>query len=94
MVTVTETAKEELRHILETTSLESGKYLRLAVPPVWHGEGDFGIVKDGEGSGDQFVDFEGTRVLLVDSDLAKRLSKAILDFKDSPQGPRFTLDVY
>ena len=94
MVTVTDTAKGELRRILETTSLETGKYLRLAIPPVWQGEGDFGIVIDGEGGADQVVDFGGTRILLVESELADSLSKAVLDFKDSPQGPRFTLDVY
>ncbi len=94
MVTVTDRAKEELRRILDTSSLDSGKLLRLATPPVWTGEGDFGVVIDEEGDQDYAVDFQGLKVLLVDADLAQRLSTSVLDFKDSPDGPRFTLDVF
>ena len=94
MVTVTESAKEELRRVLETNSLEPGKYLRLATPPVWEGEGDFGIVIDDMGTHDHVVDFEGVQVLLVDRALDDHLSDAVFDFKESPSGPRFTLDVY
>ena len=94
MVTITENAKEELKRVLETKSLEAGKCLRLAVPPVWTGEGDFGIVIDAEGEGDQAVDHQGLTVLLMDSALAEQLPSAVLDFKESPQGPQFTLDVY
>ena len=94
MVTVTERAKEELLRILETRSLDSGRYLRLTVPPVWVGEGDFGIVIDEEGESDHVVDFRESKLLLVDGELAEHLSAAMLDFKDSPDGPRFTLDVF
>ena len=91
---VTENAKAELNRILETRVLDPGKYLRLTVPPVWTGEGDFGIVIDDEGEGDQAVDFEGRKVLIVGVDLEDKLRYAILDFKESPDGPRFTLDVF
>ena len=94
MVTVTDRAKEELRRIAETNSLDTGKYLRLATPPVWTGDGDFGIVIDEERSGDHVLDLEGTKLLLVDPDLAEPLSKAVLDFKESLDGARFTLDVH
>ena len=94
MVTVTDRAKEELRRIVETNSLDTDKYLRLATPPVWTGDGDFGIVIDEERSGDHVLDLEGTKLLLVDPDLAEPLSKAVLDFKESPDGARFTLDVH
>ena len=94
MMTVTENAKEELRRILETTSLGAGKHLRLATPPAWEGEGDFGIVIDEGRDGDSEVDFEGLTVLLIDPELQERLPNAVFDFKESPHGPRFTLDVY
>lgn len=94
MVTVTDKAKEELRRIVETSSLDTGKYLRLATSPVWTGEGDFGVVIDEERSGDQVLDLEGTKLLLVDPDLAEPLSNAVLDFKETSGGARFTLDVY
>ena len=94
MVKVTDSAKEELSRVLETSSLEPGKYLRLATPPVWDGEGDFGIVIDEKGTHDRAVDFQGVQVLLVDRALDDHLSDAVFDFKQSPDGPRFTLDVY
>ena len=94
MVTVTDSAKEELSRRLETSSLAPGKYLRLATPPVWAGPGDFGIVADERKDEDHVVDFRGREVLLVDAGLAEHLSDSVFDFKDSPDGPRFTLDVY
>lgn len=74
--------------------MESEKYLRLTTPPVWVGEGDFGIVIDLEKEGDEVFEIEGQKLLLVDESLAQRLSKSVLDFKDPPDGPRFALDVY
>ena len=94
MVTVTESAKAELSRILETKNLDSGKFFRLAVPPVWTGEGDFGIVVDEPMSDDHETDFQGRKVLLVGADLLEKLANAVLDFKDFPDGPRFTLDVF
>ena len=94
MVTVTDTAKEELKRLVEATKLDPGKYLRLATPPVWVGEGDFGIVIDEQFPDDHAECWEGSKVLLVDADLKKRLPSAVLDFKYDPNGPRFTLDVY
>ena len=94
MVTVTDKAKEGLKSILETRSLAPGKLLRLAMPPVWKGEGDFGIVIDDQAENDHVVSFQGVDLLLVDSSLLDRLAKAVLDFKESPRGMGFTLDVY
>jgi Fe-S cluster assembly iron-binding protein IscA len=90
MIEVTQSAKDELKRLLEKSSLDPGKSLRLAMPPVWEGEGDFGIVIANEGHGDHAVAFQGSTILLVDPALTERLSDSVLDFKDS----RFTLDVY
>ena len=94
MVTVTDRAKEELKRVLETSSLDPDRYLRLATPPGWTGEGDFGIVIDERGETDHVVDHEGLQVLLMDAALTEQLPSAVLDFKESPDGPRFTLDVF
>ena len=94
MVTVTDSAREELKRILSTTSLDTGKFLRLATPPTWVGDGDFGIVIDEERQGDHLVDFQGRTVLVIDEALTERLSSSVFDFKNSPNGPAFTLDVY
>ena len=89
-MTVTEEAKAELKRILDERLPDPGNLLRLVTPPMWQGEGDFGIAISPQGHADQAVDFQGTKVLLVDAVLADELKKAVLDFKDA----RFTLDVY
>lgn len=94
MVTVTKQAKEELMRIVESRGLKDDRYLRLATPPLWVGEGDWGIVISGEGASDYTVEHQGQPVLLIETSVAERMSTAILDFKDSPEGSRFTLDVY
>ena len=94
MITVTDKAKEELKRILETRTMSPGKFLRLAMPPVWKGEGDFGIVIDEQGDDDYVISHEGMNVLLMDAGLADGLTEAVLDFKESPGGMAFTLDVY
>lgn len=90
---VTRRAKEELKRMLETRPMAPGKYFRLATPPVWTLEGDFGIVIDDDRAGDLQVEYEGVVVLLVDPDLAAQLRNATFDFVDSPQGMRFKLDI-
>ena len=94
MVTVTDKAKEELRRIAEARALSPGKFLRLAMPPVWKGEGGFGIVIGDKGEDDYVVSYQGVSVLLVDAGMADGLTAAVLDFKESPAGMVFTLDVY
>ena len=96
MVTVTDKAKEELKRILETRTLAPGKLLRLAMPPIWKGEGDFGIVIDEKGEDDRtyVVSHQGMNILLMDAGLTDGLTTAVLDFKESPAGMAFTLDVF
>mgnify|MGYP001299190497 CR=1 FL=1 len=67
---------------------------KLAVKPEWTGPGDFGVVIDESGEEEQLVEFNGQTILVVDSDLAGHLADSVLDFINSPEGPRFTLDVY
>ncbi len=93
-MTVTDIAKTELKRILATRSLDPDKYLRLAIPPTWDGPGDFGIVIDVEGYGDQFIEVDGIRLLALDPTLVERLAGAVLDFKESSDGAGFTLDVF
>ncbi len=94
LVKVSESAKKELKRMIDGRTLEPGKFLRLATPPVWTLEGDFGVVVDDERFADQVVFFEGEKLLLVDPELAKHLANAAFDFKSTPEGVRFTLDVY
>ena len=93
-MTITDQAKEELTKTLERVNLDPNKYLRLTTPPVWGGEGDFGIVIDEMSEGDHIVESKGKTVLIMDSDLIQKFPDAILDFKISVEGSRFTLDIY
>ena len=94
MVDVTEAAKQQLKEVATQRQLDPGKFLRLAVPPVWTGEGDFGIVVDARGAMDMAVKLDGRTVLLIEREVADQMSKSILDYKTTPQGAGFTLDVY
>ena len=87
---ITDEAKEELRRVLGSYDLEDGKGFRLATPPVWEGEGDFGIVIDAGRDRDQVVEHRGVELLRLDPGTAEHLANAVMDFKES----RFTLDVY
>lgn len=90
---VTKSAREELKRMLETREMPPGKFFRLATPPTWTLEGDFGIVMDEDRLGDSLIEYQGQVVLLVDPELGKQLMNATFDFTMSPQGPRFKLDV-
>ena len=94
MLTVTGIAKRELKKIVEQRKLDAGRCLRLAIPPAWPGPGDFGIVIDDEKSDDLTVTLRGVKILLLSQELAPQMSTSVLDYKDTPQGMGFTLDVY
>lgn len=94
MIEVTDAAKKQLRTVTDERELGLGRFLRLAVPPVWTGDGDFGIVIDALGAMDVNITEGGKTVLLIGPELTEASSKSILDFKTDDPGPRFTLDVY
>ena len=94
MLQVTDAAKDELKTILQAGPLPEGRYLKLAVKPEWTGPGDFGVVIEIEKGGEVFFEHEGTVVLAVDPGLAENLERSVFDFKQTPQGAGFTLDVY
>lgn len=90
----TDEAKRQLRATADGRGLDPGQYLRLAIPPAWTGGGEFGIVIDSRGPGDVSVSWEGRPVLLIERDVADQLARSILDYKDTPAGMGFTLDVF
>ena len=95
MLTVTDAARAELRKVADARVLEPGRLLRLAVPPVWTGQGDWGIVIDQRGAADVAYAHEGATVLVVEQVVADGLANAVLDYKTSGvPSPRFTLDIY
>lgn len=94
MFTVSSTAKTELKRIYDARELGPGQVLRLVTPPLWDGEGDFGIVIGTHGAHDYAVEYEDVDVLMIDAGLMEQLTNAVFDFKDTPLGRGFALDVF
>ncbi len=83
MITVTEDAKKVLKNILLTKVDNYFACLRLTSP----GDGDLGIGIDVEQPGDEAVEYEGAKLLLVERELAAKLGDVTLDADDTPDGP-------
>ena len=94
MLTVTDTAKHELKPIAEQRGLSPAQCLRLTIPPKWTGEGDFGVVIDVADTTDIIVSYEAAPVLRLEPEVAERLANSMLDYKDTPAGLGFALDVF
>ena len=87
MVEVTERAREELKKALDAQAVEPDNGLRLALM----GPDEFGLGVDKEKEGDQIVEHEGSKVLMVESKLADALDGITIDVHDSEAGPRLVM---
>lgn len=87
MVEVTERAREELKKALDSQVVDSGNGLRLALV----GPDEFGLGVDEEKEGDQVVEHEGSKVLLVEGPLSDALDGITIDVHDSEAGPRLVM---
>jgi Fe-S cluster assembly iron-binding protein IscA len=82
MINVTEQAKRELKRLLTDSVDWPGARLRL----VSRGQGRLGLGIDIEAPDDQVLEYEGTRLLIVEPGLASNLKRLTLDVDDSPDG--------
>ena len=87
MLTVTEGAKQLLKGILAAHSDDPEVSLRLSFNPP----GEFGIVLDREAEGDQVVEYEGAKALLVAPELASVVEGVTLDVQDTADGPKLVV---
>ena len=87
MVAVTDIAKQTLKDILSTNTDDPEVAIRLTFNPP----GEFGIVLDKEAEGDQVVEHEGTKTLLVAPEVATMVEGITLDVKDTAEGPRLVM---
>lgn len=87
MVGVTERARQELKRILTVNTEESEAGLRLTV----NDQGQLGLAIDMERQGDQVVEHEESKVLLVEKDLADTLQGITIDIEDTPEGARLVV---
>jgi Fe-S cluster assembly iron-binding protein IscA len=87
MIGITSRAKEELKRILLAKVDMPQAALRL----VPRGGGELGLGIDIQYPGDEVVEDEGTKVLIVEHDLASRLNGITLDVDDTPEGPELVI---
>jgi Fe-S cluster assembly iron-binding protein IscA len=84
MLTVTEDAKQYLKDTLQAHTDDTEMGLRLVSGPP----GRLGLTLDREGYGDQIVEHEGAKVLLVAPELAPMVDGITLDVQDTANGPK------
>lgn len=95
MLAVAEGAKQELKRILELKKILAANIddprvgLRLTLREV----DQFGLSIDIEMPGDQVVEYEGSKVLLVEKELASSLEGHTLAIalEDTPNGPKLVI---
>lgn len=84
MLTVTESARQILKETLQEHSDDPETGIRLSVQEG----GQFGIALDSESEGDQVVEHEGAKVLLVASALSNVLEGRTMDVHETEEGPK------
>ena len=86
-VGVTERAEKELKTMLITADAEPDQGLRLLPVP----DGRYMLALDTELSGDQVVEYEGAKALLVAPELASVVEGVTLDVQDTPEGSKLVI---
>jgi len=87
MLTVTESARQELKETLEANNADPETGLRL----VSHEPGNFTLVLDTKTKDDLVVEHEESTVLLVDNELLKAIDGLTIDCQDEPDGRRLVM---
>jgi Fe-S cluster assembly iron-binding protein IscA len=87
MIEVTERAKQELKKILFEKVDDPLAGLRLTTDS----QGQLGLSIDVEASGDKVVEYEGSKVLMVDEGLIDSLGGLTLDVEDTSEGSKLVL---
>ena len=87
MLTVTEGAKQHLKGLLLARTNDPDASLRLVMEQT----GQLSLVLDGEGYGDQVVEHEGAKVLLISPELAPIVDGVTIDVQDTADGPKLAV---
>jgi len=89
MIQVTEKASGVLLEALEAKADDETQGIRLTEAT---GDG-FGLALDVERKGDQVIEHEGRKVLMVEEALGEELEGAILDVVEATRGPILSLQM-
>ena len=87
VATVTENARQELKKKLIAHADDPEIGIRLeAIPPD-----QVHLVLSREREGDQVIEYDGFKVLLVGKDIAEPLRGITIDVRDTPDGPKLSV---
>ncbi len=89
MLTVTTQAAEKLREAVQAQTADPEVAIRLVRDPMMPNR--LNMEFDTAKEGDHVVENEGTKVLLIEPDLASALDGMIIDCYETPAGTRFTI---
>ena len=89
MVTVTAPAAEKIRGDLQAATTDAEVGIRLIPSPSIPNR--IQMVLDKEKEGDQIVESEGVKILLLDPEIAQALEGMVIDYEETPQGGKFTI---
>jgi Fe-S cluster assembly iron-binding protein IscA len=87
MIAITDDAKKELKKILTDNAENPNNSLRLTASE----EGGLGLVMDAEMPGDSVFEYDGTKVLVIEGNLASNLEGISIEVEETPEGPMLTL---
>jgi len=87
MLEVTDTARERLKMLLDANKEEPEECIRITMDE----SGNLGLTLSKEKPGDQVVEHEGEKVLLLDPIITEALSNVIVDTEDSTDDSKLTL---
>jgi Fe-S cluster assembly iron-binding protein IscA len=89
MLTVTTEAAEKLKEAIQAQTMDPEVAIRLIPSPSKPNQLDMALDKEQEG--DQVVESEGVKVLIVSSELSEALDGMVIDCQETPQGARFSI---
>ncbi|UCD54246.1 MAG: hypothetical protein JSU76_00680 [Dehalococcoidia bacterium] len=89
MVTVTALAAEKLKEGLQAATTDPEVCIRLALSSSVPNRIE--MVLDKAKEEDQIAENEGTKLIILDPEIAQQLEGMVIDYEESPQGVKFTL---
>ncbi|MBN1375785.1 MAG: hypothetical protein JXA01_06495 [Dehalococcoidia bacterium] len=87
MINITDDAKKELKKMLSENAPDPSVLLRLAA----NEQGQLGLVMDKQMEGDSVLEYEGTKLMVIEDQLAVHLEGISLEVENTPEGPSLML---
>lgn len=87
MLGVTEGAKQELKKMLTANTDDPEACLRISADE----QRGIGVAIDKERDGDQVIEHEGSKLLLVEQAVAYTLQGITIDVEDTPEGTKLVI---